>query len=889
MIALYNSTVRRTVSVLLSLLILVCFAEFAVYPVRAFDFEQGCVPSELFEEASQAVKAEDWVPDAVTGISVISRPDGNALRLYSKTGTSEITANFPEGIPVNSASEIGVYLKSITTNECTAVFTAVHGKGTSTVSAKLQETEECYIFLPLPKGTDFVYTVSLKLTSETESDNGGSTASVSAIVRKSVFSDTDHSNNIKSYSAFSVSGIDTDGKISGTEPVSGSALVCDASNGSFAAVVKLSGSTGGITFHFSSDGKSYEVCGSSVISKERMSYIFPVGNITSDSAYRIEFTGTEGSDTQLLSVSFIPIITHDRDEHLGAVSKCTFADDTVTVSGSITRDAAVKYINGDVCLYEIPVWADADKILAGEPADSMKMSTSFSFSLSTTEDYSVFNSYVVAIRDKDGVYPLSSPLYPSFSHSANNKSVDVSVSGILPEDAFIYGFDSYVMDIDLSELILDKGGRERVFVTYDGYTYYLDKGILSDIDRNARFLSSAGISVIFRITSSPSNSISSKSADDCRMLAAVTAFISDKYSPDGIIFGMEENSASHISQKAYRTASLLRMVSEAGNGVTVLVPVDPSENGEAFAWLLGKYLSLFPKSNIEMLIKGKTGDPDISDGVMACASDGGFAFSFTLSRTLNETSPVNVSELTMGSTGISYLIEASGESLSAVSGNSESYVIKTDFSDTGKSSVTLWDFTESYDSAGFTVPAGVTGIFTGTDDALEDFMGIPAVRSLKTVLGEDSGVIIAEPSLPMNLEHYPNVRFLLSGNADSPFSVDIVFISGKQRAVFTADFGKSGVFAPVCDLSETDIAGRIERIAIVLKSGGPAELGIASVCAYGDGGDRDIYITEMPNNDNASGTEEISHSSIPAKYLAMAVLAVTTVIMFAVLTRRKAK
>lgn len=150
-------------------------------------------------------------------------------------------------------------------------------------------------------------------------------------------------------------------------------------------------------------------------------------------------------------------------------------------------------------------------------------------------------------------------------------------------------------------------------------------------------------------------------------------------------------------------------------------------------------------------------------------------------------------------------------------------------------------------------------------------------------------MIIAKPKASMDLSQNPRVRFLISCVSESRFSFDIIFISESKRAIFTAEYNGSGIYSPVCDLSQTDISDKIDRIAIVLRSGDSVELGICKVVAEGESDGANVYITDdtpiTEIHDSPEQTNDILR--INKAYVAVGGLIIITIFVFALLSKKK--
>ena len=75
-------------------------------------------------------------------------------------------------------------------------------------------------------------------------------------------------------------------------------------------------------------------------------------------------------------------------ETLGTLPKCRFSysDDStvITVSGSLTHDSTVKYINDKLALYSVPAW-ESEIENFDEPLMEMEISTNFTFKVNLSD------------------------------------------------------------------------------------------------------------------------------------------------------------------------------------------------------------------------------------------------------------------------------------------------------------------------------------------------------------------------------------------------------------------------------------------------------------------------------------------------------------------------
>ena len=852
--------------------------------------------SKYYSSGKVIANAEKWsAAEGSTAVLISS-----ALEKFKKVSSDSNSVGadivFREKPALTDVKEIGVYFNFVTEVPYTLNFTVSHNAGTSSVSKKLVATDKMYAFVQLPKNASSVSDVSVVITTDEENP----TEPITVILYDVVSSNTDHSENINRFSAFSLDGIAESFTVKNDTPVIGMPIITDDTIEEFAFSLSASGSGGSITFHFAKDGENFTQYGSVILSQHRQNYVFEVSDtLEENSAYKIEYTGNDGMIVS--EVSLIPFSHPKADTSLGSITKCSYSanDKLLTVSGTITRDTAAAYPEGELCLYEIPMWDNYDSIVSMAPVHKVNMSTTFNISYSVNPEHSVFTSYVVAIHNDGKLYPLTDPMFPGRGLAKSSVPGNLTVSGISCDDAFTAEFDNYIIDIDKASLFLEKNASHDSIFSYNGTAYYPNKEVVNDISKKVDFLSAAGIGVIFRITDSVSGSFYPEIESSCRDFAAIVSFLSGSFSPDGIVIDTAavKNGTllpSHsISAKAKNTASLIRLASSiAGKDTVIYSAIDTSES-ELFTWLLVKHMDDMPMTNWELLI------PDITDksidinAVTSAADSGGYTSGISVFLTADSLNAADI--LASAETGarISLFIHISDGRLPVNnSSQNESIPVTYDW-DEKNGSFLIWDFTSSYAHEGFTVLPGKTGLYTRMSSALADYTGISGCRALRTVLSDNSRLILAEPSAPMYLTDSPKVRFLIECTSDTSIALDFIFISGKDRITFTSEFDGSGVYAPVCDLSGTDIADRVDRIAIVLKGNTTAEVGIATVSVTGDKNIADIsdsiYIkeavdTEIQNPVNTV-TEKVGLLNI--RSLAIGAVVLITIFIFALLSIRR--
>ncbi|MBE6707927.1 MAG: hypothetical protein E7578_01630 [Ruminococcaceae bacterium] len=894
-------TTKRVFSVLLTLIIV--FSVFtALLPQNSFaeaptskSISGGIVPERFYPSKEFISDIKRWEV-ADKNVSSVTSVDGeDLLRISSENSSVDGKLVYNETYNCSSYKEAGIYLRPIGDTEYTITLTVQHSNGKSSYSETVSSGEEYYIFTALPSNTTYISSISFNARL-TDTDKDESKAKASVILKGASLSKTDHSDIINRYSAFNITGIDNSSAVDAGSRVTAGPIITDISGETVAIRVFLDGDLGGVTLNYAEDGENYSVYGSSVITDGRSCYIFTIDRLISGAFYSIEFTGIKDNSVTVSAVDFIPT-----ESVRSSVAPCTVSknfynaeNETLNITGSIARDTVIKYIDKSLCLFEFSMWQTSfDTILATDPIDTADMSTSFSFSVPVSKDRFPFCVYIIAINDDGNVQPLSDPIYPHVGTGHVGISLTNSLYGKTPEAAVISGYDNYITDIDLSSLFLEGSSNNSSVFTHDNFPFYINKDTTSELTKKVRFLNDAGVGTIFNITLD--SDFSPKNESDCRTLAAVISYLHGEYSPFGFIISGITGSldGKTISTYAQNKALILRLSYAASEGNSVIyTDIDASKEGETLAWFLSGFTKSFSVANLEFILTGISSTHQL-DAVADSAADGGYSYGFTVMAEHGNNIIAPVSGSTHISRSVSYIHHLTDDddipTIQNTWGNYKSTVSAEYDTD---NSIILWDFTKSYDTGRLTISPLSDGIFTVTNYALEDFTGISSCRSVKTTLDLSSPVLIAKPEAPMMLTDAPTVSFLVQCNSNSSFTLEFIFMSGKDRAVFSAEYSGSGIYIPSCDLSVTNIHHKIDRIAIVLSEGNDVELNIATISATGSGSVKDaestVYLTQADNTTEnpVDGAYDTPKSSTVI-YAVIGSVILVTIIIFAVLSIRK--
>ncbi len=318
--------------------------------------------------------------------------------------------------------------------------------------------------------------------------------------------------------------------------------------------------TGSISFSITGDGKSAaSVIASYELQSGTHSYIFTFERSRVCTVYRIAFSSLAVTDAVLRIHSvifydcFSDTVISDAAPS-GVISSCRMTDTgAVAVSGTVSDSAVIKYTGAKLCLFEIPVWSDAAKVMADAPSVSVRISTKFEIMLDADEQKypPSLCSYLAAITytgDGESVtVPLAEPV--SVSYNIQNGLVFASPLGLYgceATGAFEAGVSHVMADTDITALARNSSGSQRI-ASIDGKPCYIGNEYLASLDREIGFYVSAGINVYLRLyndSDSKSLDIDITDADEAYFLEAVITFLSERYSG---ISGFAVGSALNIT------------------------------------------------------------------------------------------------------------------------------------------------------------------------------------------------------------------------------------------------------------------------------------------------------------------------------------------------------
>ena len=101
----------------------------------------------------------------------------------------------------------------------------------------------------------------------------------------------------------------------------------------------------------------------------------------------------------------VPTLTFAASDDAGSIDKCTYNEDssTVTVSGSIDHKVMTQHKNGRLLLYRMRPWDDAKAIIAAsEPLSSIPITIRFEIKADCSTTADRLSMYLVAVESESG-------------------------------------------------------------------------------------------------------------------------------------------------------------------------------------------------------------------------------------------------------------------------------------------------------------------------------------------------------------------------------------------------------------------------------------------------------------------------------------------------------
>ncbi len=601
-------------------------------------------------------------------------------------------------------------------------------------------------------------------------------------------------------------------------------------------------------------------------------------------------------------------------DELGTITSCRLNGSSISVSGSLSSQASVKYYGTKLLLYAIPA-ADAPGFDLSDysPIAQTGFSTKFTLSASFNANHSEY-LYLVAFDTDKGSVAVGPLCAPHTGSSASPAASDIcAVHSTDDAQVFSTGVSSVIIDVDSASLFEKDDIYSAVSYKY-GENVYFNRDAVSQLDSRVRFYTSAGISPYIRIIFDDSI-IDEKTArldkESLTLLCAVASFLAERFPLcKGFIMGSAINSGalSRGSDGMQNAAVLASVFSECvkskNNSALVMIPIEENAKTEPYLSLtqLYYYLSLYKANPITVLLETSAYSSRTEltlskiasvPAIFSTAGDGNALIwnvpsdkspdeICTTYRTicLNSAS----GSLRLGALSVTDVPEKDKELLyttlqtmldseNVIPTSITLYSAKDKANEKG-GKYSLWDFSNSYSTESFVCGGALT-----VPESRKSSFGEGRVLA-STLKGSDMGVLVAPLDMPIDMSGtIAKLSFCISGSVSADCRIKIVFASGGQRAVFQRNVVTDTPITLFCDLSEFSGSSKVDFVSLIVSGteGDTVELSKVELLSES--------LTDKELSQRFDMTEKDQGN--PLFYAAILITAAITVAVFSFLLKRQ--
>lgn len=548
----------------------------------------------------------------------------------------------------------------------------------------------------------------------------------------------------------------------------------------------------------------------------------------------------------------------------GNISSCRYDGKKISVSGSLSQEATKEYNGSRLLLYAIPAaYAEAFETAEYKPIASSGFSTKFRISCELDWAYTEY-FYKVVLDTEDGLLPVGSICAPAGGATTQSTIATHTVMyGADAADAFESNISTVIVDLFAGRLLENEDTYSAQIHNYNKKTYYFNKEYLKELDDRMQFYAAAGVEVYFRLYSDKdgySFDYSADSADSISLMCAISGFISERYpTVKGYIMGVAANEhiASLTPEYAEAKARLLSVFCESvrAKNPTTQVIVPYSEEGAADPYLtcalMSHYLSKYRSGALAYMYEATK---DISASYTAAAHLLSITAQFAASSNgaaVLWTAPAtgSIEEITDGYRELCTHAQLVGLRFAALSvkktekspalfdsvkamlsteklidtqiGNFEPEKTQKSF----KGSYALWDFTSSYDTAGWVGGGSFSRPVTAKGEGTSRVM-----MAESSGAAEGAGILIGKTESTLDLSDvYAKVSFQVFSDAAKEADVTVIFGSGETRAEFSSKVECNKPISLLCDMTKFAGSESVDYASLIVRSDGTAGAKISKI------------------------------------------------------------
>lgn len=611
------------------------------------------------------------------------------------------------------------------------------------------------------------------------------------------------------------------------------------------------------------------------------------------------------AEIQLKGLSFVssPASSSDSDVKLGQITSAKINTDTkeLTVVGKLSSQTVIDYMGWKIELMELSATESALPIAL----ETQPISTRFSFVLpldTLNFKQSLFQAFLSNGKDRIAV---GIPMLPETSDAAQfAEKTAVGFIGPSPTNVFLSQTKEVVLDISVDRLAgIEATVQNEKILSYRGTTFSLDADYLKELDHEMTFYKNADISVLIRLVLEkplPDSPMLFYDYDapayapdnlgnDGLLFEAITDFLVRRYSnTSGLIlgyalddplrsasaFGSIEEYASDLS-KTIRTLSQTAL--RVNSHLKLFLPFSLNEgiglsNAPLLLTLLSDELSKNGGTSYVLLfVKSEALETTAIASFLSrlpTTFTSPTAFALTLEKQPTDTIiPTAVQLSASQSPKFSHLFfnvaETTGQDFFEafrVSAASSTRILQTvpaaQDTRTHTSSISLWDFSRSFDALGWISDGSFSDPVTTSSPALAGFLGFSSCRVLVASLEEkrNEGVLLCRSEDLLLQPGFSGITISLLGTGDPEMKLSILLGTESGSLEYPVTLKSQEATTLFCSLSPILQSTHLEYVAFVCGQE-VATISVADISLVSDSFSQDymndlFHVTETEEKDS---------------------------------------
>ncbi len=676
------------------------------------------------------------------------------------------------------------------------------------------------------------------------------------------------------------------------------------------------------------------------VSKSDGRGLFRVADV---SGVSVTLKGESGKRIVLDELSVLDTLTPTSSDYGAVIGTMNISENTLHIEGRLDEEIVKSYMMNHLGVYMVSAVGEGEPVFVGRGSIATRISLDVEL-----DEYPHAASdckFYLAVSDSDGeVLRLSEPRFAVSSSGKVAPPSMFALHNVDPVSVYEVGASSVMVDVDI-KMLTDTVGVDPVTVSRGGFVFTVNSDYLRELDTDMEFYHSSGVSVYLRLVCS--GALTSKlngealtlggegaeeyllrgdSAEAVNMYLAVVSYLCSRYpNISSVALSSGINAAKYtghdgenVSDYAAKTALLIRLVggvaNSAGDGISVTVPFVPAEMGdypeEILAALISEELSRLGQIPwVLMYTDSEAKLPKVSENIIhAQRLNGTVASAASVYCWAPEkiTSSlvkdyVSLCEDTEGRQ--ERVIFLSGKDLSEPIGRKmlerlkfemksensfllDSEIISSESFDENKftGSYTLWDFTSSHSTLGWTAFYGIDSVSTVPVDLAEGWQAGRVLRSVtESTHDRTAGIVLRRLDKTVSFAEMPYVEFEFMCTSKTPVQVTFVFGKGENRAEYTLPEtmtpDEDGIYRGICDLSRFPPRSELGYIGVIIYSDKVAQFDLSSVKVY-SGSLSDDEMEEIFNRES----EETEKRELPVKRITVAAFVLVFVLLVTVRT-----